>query len=248
MQVLRLFDPFGAVHIGVVHFPRVSRANLRTVGRDTRRPQRGRTRNAAQTRIPRRHMLTRPAPPHIHRSSGRCKSCGCSTPLGPYIQVWYTFRGFALLTRGYRIVRPRRGRWPHGFPAKTSGGSEMKIKNTVFLFISLALHTLAPPKTGGGSEMKIKNAVFLFISLALHTLAPPKTGGGSEMKIKTLFFFSFRSPCTIFAPRQRFARHGHAPACAMKKGNRCKSCAVPLLYVPFFRRHSTYSCHWLGTA
>ena len=29
MQVLRLFDPFGAVHIGVVHFPRVRSAHPR---------------------------------------------------------------------------------------------------------------------------------------------------------------------------------------------------------------------------
>ena len=40
-----------------------------------------------------------------------------STPLGPMV-VGATFRGFAALTRGYRIVRPLRGRQLRGMPVQ----------------------------------------------------------------------------------------------------------------------------------
>ena len=40
-----------------------------------------------------------------------------STPLGPMV-VGATFRGFATLTRGYRVVRPLRGRQLRGMPVQ----------------------------------------------------------------------------------------------------------------------------------
>ena len=40
-----------------------------------------------------------------------------STPLGPMV-MGATFRGFAALTRGYRVVRPLRGRQLHGMPVQ----------------------------------------------------------------------------------------------------------------------------------
>ena len=42
---------------------------------------------------------------------------GRSTPLGPMV-VGATLRGFAALTRGYRVVRPLRGRQLRGMPVQ----------------------------------------------------------------------------------------------------------------------------------
>ena len=42
---------------------------------------------------------------------------GRSTPLGPMV-MGATFRGFAALTRGYRVVRPLRGRQHRGMPVQ----------------------------------------------------------------------------------------------------------------------------------
>ena len=42
---------------------------------------------------------------------------GRSTPLGPMV-MGATFRGFAALTRGYRVVRPLRGRQLRGMPVQ----------------------------------------------------------------------------------------------------------------------------------
>ena len=41
-----------------------------------------------------------------------------STPLGPMMMGARTLRGFAALTRGYRVVRPLRGRQLHGMPVQ----------------------------------------------------------------------------------------------------------------------------------
>ena len=41
-----------------------------------------------------------------------------STPLGPMMMGARAFRGFAALTRGYRVVRPLRGRQLHGMPVQ----------------------------------------------------------------------------------------------------------------------------------
>ena len=43
---------------------------------------------------------------------------GRSTPLGPMVVEVRTLRGFAALTRGYRVVRPLRGRQLHGMPVQ----------------------------------------------------------------------------------------------------------------------------------
>ena len=43
-----------------------------------------------------------------------------STPLGPMMMGARTLRGFAALTRGYRVVRPLRGRQLHGMPTGTT--------------------------------------------------------------------------------------------------------------------------------
>ena len=49
-----------------------------------------------------------------------CRPYACSTPLGPYIYIWLSFRGFAMLTRGYRVVRPPWGRRPRRHSAAKS--------------------------------------------------------------------------------------------------------------------------------
>ena len=49
-----------------------------------------------------------------------CRAYACSTPLGPYIYMWLSFRGFAMLTRGYRVVRPPWGRRPRRHSAAKS--------------------------------------------------------------------------------------------------------------------------------
>ena len=41
-----------------------------------------------------------------------------STPLGPMMMGARAFRGFAALTRGYRVVRPLRGRQLRGMPVQ----------------------------------------------------------------------------------------------------------------------------------
>ena len=66
--------------------------------REAARPKRGQTgrRRAATRRMPAQDT-------HIGRS----------TPLGPMV-MGVTFRGFAALTRGYRVVRPLRGRQLRG--------------------------------------------------------------------------------------------------------------------------------------
>ena len=92
------------------------------------------------------------------------------TLLGPNLYT-HASRGCAALTRGYRVVRPLRGRQPHHqLCSGTGGASGMKAKTLFSLCIPLGLHTLASPKTGGASGMKAKTPFSLCIPLGLHYL------------------------------------------------------------------------------
>ena len=94
-----------------------------------------------------------------------------------------------------------------------------------------------------------KNAVFLLSSLGLHYFGFAQVGGTRERKRKSLRAFLFLSTRLHYLCPPITVRAGRAwPSARDEKGNRCDSCAVPLLCVPFFRRHATYSCHWLGAA
>ena len=80
------------------------------------RPQGGRT---PYVGVLRRHPSGGSSPPACCRG-WLCRAYVRSTPLGPYIYMWLSFRGFAALTRGYRVVRPPWGRRPRRHSAAKS--------------------------------------------------------------------------------------------------------------------------------
>ena len=132
MQVLRLFDPFGAVHTGVVHFPRVRSAHPRL--QNSSAPT-----GPLASRIPRQDK----------RRIGNENKKHC-----------FSFHFARLAHFGSAQDRRRLGnenkkrcfsfhfaRLAHFGSAQDRRRLGNENKNAVFLFISLALHYLCSPTT-----------------------------------------------------------------------------------------------------